>query len=286
MDGISVKGRFVDTKPEASLMWQPDLARSPSQLLPGLSGRIVYREPPPPPPPVRPITRAAIAGGIMVLGGMGVATTEVSTTTVARPPSSGGPSIHLRTGDTIPCVVTHIDEKGVTFKAPQTAATFVASEKIKSVELRTTSNMSGIDEAKHDRLLTLPRMQRDSPPTHLICSKSGDFLRGHIVEMDESRLKIEVRLKTRRFCATGSPKSFGSMRMNWGIRRRPRPKPPAARKKLCSDVELRRQSHDFCRGEVGCEIGLGNERCLGSMPGEIVGHRSIAFRQLHRTIGR
>src|SRR5262249_44411541 len=52
-------------------------------------------------------------------------------------------------------------------------------------------------EAKRDRLLTLPRMQRDSPPTHLICSKNGDFLRGRILEMDDSRLKVEVRLETR-----------------------------------------------------------------------------------------
>jgi thiol-disulfide isomerase/thioredoxin len=40
-------------------------------------------------------------------------------------------------------------------------------------------------------------MQKDSPPTHLICSKNGDFLRGRILEMDDSRLKVEVRLETR-----------------------------------------------------------------------------------------
>jgi thiol-disulfide isomerase/thioredoxin len=40
-------------------------------------------------------------------------------------------------------------------------------------------------------------MQRDAPPTHLICSVNGDFLRGRIVDMDANRLKVEVRLETR-----------------------------------------------------------------------------------------
>jgi thiol-disulfide isomerase/thioredoxin len=46
-------------------------------------------------------------------------------------------------------------------------------------------------------LLTLPRLQKDSPPTHLICSKNGDFLRGRILEMDDKVLRIEIRLETR-----------------------------------------------------------------------------------------
>jgi hypothetical protein len=112
-------------------------------------------------------------------------------------PSSGKRSMHLRTGDTIPCEVTRIDETGVTFKAPSTDATFVPSDKIKSVELVPTHDLPGLDEVKRDRLLTLPRMQRDAPPTHLIVSTTGDFLRGRIVEMDDATLKVEVRLESR-----------------------------------------------------------------------------------------
>jgi thiol-disulfide isomerase/thioredoxin len=113
-----------------------------------------------------------------------------------QPPPSGGPSLHLRSGDTIPCEVTRIDEKGVTFKTPLSDATFVAHEKIKSVEL-IAGDSPKLDETKRDRLLTLPRLQRDLPPTHLICSENGDFLRGRVLEMDEKHLKVEVRLETR-----------------------------------------------------------------------------------------
>lgn len=117
----------------------------------------------------------------------------------SKPPAPAGPrpAMHLRTGDTVPCEVTRIDEKGVTFQAPQTDATFVAHDKIKSLELIPTRNPPTLDETKRDRLLTLPRMQRDSPPTHLICSRNGDILRGRIVEMDANRLLVEVRLEAK-----------------------------------------------------------------------------------------
>jgi thiol-disulfide isomerase/thioredoxin len=105
--------------------------------------------------------------------------------------------MHLRSGDTIPCEVSRIDEKGVTFKTPISDASFIAHEKIKSVELIPTTNPPKLNKTKRERLLTLPRMQKDSPPTHLICSKNGDFLRGRIVDMDDKSLRVEVRLETR-----------------------------------------------------------------------------------------
>ena len=37
-------------------------------------------------------------------------------------------------------------------------------------------------------------MQKGNPPTHLIRSRDGDYLRGRILEMDESKLLVEVRL--------------------------------------------------------------------------------------------
>jgi thiol-disulfide isomerase/thioredoxin len=104
----------------------------------------------------------------------------------------------LRTGDTIPCEVTSIDEKGVTIKAETTDATFVPHDKVKAVELSAVKSLISIDKAKRERLLTLPRMQRDSPPTHLIRSVDGDYLRARIESLDASHLTAEVRLETKR----------------------------------------------------------------------------------------
>lgn len=44
-------------------------------------------------------------------------------------------SLHLRTGDVLPCEITSIDEAGVTFKSSISDSTFVAHDKIKIVEL-------------------------------------------------------------------------------------------------------------------------------------------------------
>jgi thiol-disulfide isomerase/thioredoxin len=54
-----------------------------------------------------------------------------------------------------------------------------------------------LSQIKRDRLLTLPRLQKENPPTHMIRSRNGDYLRGRILRMDDSKLLVEVRLDTR-----------------------------------------------------------------------------------------
>jgi peroxiredoxin len=106
-------------------------------------------------------------------------------------------ALYLMTGDTIPCEVTRIDQNGLTFKSPNSDSTFVPHEKIKAVELTLDGHGPvSLTRTKRDRLLTLPRLQKGNPPTHLIRSRDGDYLRGRIVEMDEKRLVMEVRLQT------------------------------------------------------------------------------------------
>jgi thiol-disulfide isomerase/thioredoxin len=204
MDGISLKGRLVDGSEKKGagplgaselgircLVWHPDLCLNASPLLPGASGRIVYRDPRPQPsvPQVQRAAPAARLGQVREVAAQSVRP--------AQPASAGRRSLHLRSGDTIPCRVTGINDKGLLFKSPLSDATFVAHEKIKSVELVATQDAPQLDEVKRERLLTLPRLQKGSPPTHLICSKNGDFLRGRVLEMDEKQLKVEVRLETR-----------------------------------------------------------------------------------------
>ena len=196
MDGLSLTGRLVGGGEPAAggLVWHPDVSRNPSPLRPGFSGRIVYRDPPAqgpsaatpqPPPPAQPGFFARILG------------TESPPPAPQSPPATGRRALHLRTGDVIPCEVTRIDERGVTFKSPQAAVTFVPHEKVKSVELVPTRDAPDLDETKRDRLLTLPRAQKGAPPTHLVCAKTGDFLRGRVVDMDDARLTVEVRLETK-----------------------------------------------------------------------------------------
>ncbi len=105
--------------------------------------------------------------------------------------------MYLKTGDTISCEIKRIDQRGVTIHSPRLDATFVPSDKLKAVELENRSRATRIDIAKRDRLLTLPRMEKEDPPTHLVRSTAGDYLRGRLVDMDDKTLTLEVRSETR-----------------------------------------------------------------------------------------
>ena len=102
----------------------------------------------------------------------------------------------------IPSIVTKIDENGVWFRSSLSASTFVSNEKVKAVELAPDpANGSPppvrLTRTKQERLLMLPRMQKTDPPTHLIRSKNGDYLRGRVTGMDDKTLKVEVRLESK-----------------------------------------------------------------------------------------
>jgi thiol-disulfide isomerase/thioredoxin len=193
-----IRGRLVDGRdePDAScLVWQPELSKTASPLRKGVSGQIVYRAPNPPAKPAkgansnrRPAQAKALDVGKLFQPGQGG----------GRQPRGLPHCLHLRSGDTIPCEVKGIDERGVTIETSLSEASFVSHEKVKAIELVKSSSSPKLAKAKRERLLTLPRMQRDSPPTQLICSRNGDVLRGRVLELGETELKVEVRLDERR----------------------------------------------------------------------------------------
>ena len=114
MQGVSLKGRLVadGQRPDANLAWHPEFARNSSPLLAGMSGRIVYREPPPPAPP--PNTTARRVRRMIVNG----AIVESAAEPPQKPRAAAQRSMHLRTGDTIPCEVTAHRRKGRHLQGP------------------------------------------------------------------------------------------------------------------------------------------------------------------------
>ncbi len=220
--GVRLTGKLVDAgeKPGSScLAWQPVSSETASPLVPGVSGHIIYKDPPPPAPPqqvtqqqqIMQIQRRQIqmqrvqaqekGAGAMALRFMN-AMAEPSTSPSVAGPGEERRSLYLRDGDVIPSVVTKIDENGVWFRSSLSASTFVSNEKVKMIELAPEPPNSGppsvrLTRIKRDRLLTLPRMQKTDPPTHLIRAKSGDYLRGRVTGMDDKTLKVEVRLEAK-----------------------------------------------------------------------------------------
>ncbi len=203
MEGVRLHG-FLDKGQEldkvGALVWKPVDGVSSSPARKGSSGKIIYRNPPPPKPKRQDPRRNARARGRRPAGFWGGVINKISgADPVDQRPGTGGSgrALHLRTGDAIPCTVSKIDEKGVTLRSSVTAATFVPHEKIKALELASAYSTIRFSPSKLKRLLTLPRMQRDNPPTHLIRSIKGDYLRGRIEYMDEQRLVVEVHLESK-----------------------------------------------------------------------------------------
>ena len=51
-----------------------------------------------------------------------------------------------------------------------------------------------VDETKRDLLLTIPRIRKDNPSSHILCAKNGDLLRGRLKLLDKNMVKFESRL--------------------------------------------------------------------------------------------
>jgi peroxiredoxin len=211
MEGLKLQGRLSDGRegPESScLAWQPMGSTNASALRAGTSGRVVYREPPPQPvltPQQIQQQQVIRQRQIMIQQQQAAMPQNIAQRTVRALSTNSEPpkakekrTLFLRTGDMIPCDVTRIDEEGVTFRTPLSESTFVSHDKVKAVELAAETAISvRLNKSKRERLLTLPRMQKDSPPTQLIRSKNGDFLRGRVIAMDDKKLQVEVRLENK-----------------------------------------------------------------------------------------
>ncbi len=195
LTGVLMPGK--ETPDASGLVWQPHASATASALVPGTAGRIVYREPSPPqrmvtPKPAQPVNRL-----VRPLPALFGPFNSDQRNAPANAPIRR--ALHLRTGDTIPCEVIAINAQGVTFKSETTEATLVPHDKMKAVELSNIQIYVSLDAAKRERLLTLPRMQRNNPPTHLIRFFNGDYLRAKIESMDEEFLTAEIRLESKQF---------------------------------------------------------------------------------------
>lgn len=103
--------------------------------------------------------------------------------------------LEFRTGDVVEGTVKAIDEKGVTFASENTVTTFVPHSNLESITLRPSRDAVNETPQKLERLMTVPRSMKADPPTHLLISTNGDYLRGRLVGLNESKTTFEVRLE-------------------------------------------------------------------------------------------
>jgi thiol-disulfide isomerase/thioredoxin len=197
--GVRLHGSLVDARVEkgSGLLFKPHHSENASPLALGVSGRLVYREPPPPKPAPQATARPAPQAPAMLGGAVRIGVRTLIGTRQPAPPRHQ-PSrycvLHLRCGDVITCQVRSINEEGLLLESASANTAFVPHDQIRAVELDANAPPVRIDKTKKERLLMLPRMQRDNPPTHLIRSLEGDYLRGRLLGMDDKQLQVEVQL--------------------------------------------------------------------------------------------
>ncbi|HEX4146595.1 MAG TPA: TlpA disulfide reductase family protein [Pirellulales bacterium] len=209
MAGTSMHGSLTPPSEGSPtcLAWQPVWSKTAAAFLPGASGQVIYREPQVANPQVPgqgfAVARAPVVqpppqqpGLLNRIFGVQRVPKNGQNETIEK--AAKYPSVlHLRSGDNIRCKVTKIDDRGVTMLTATADATFVPNEQVMALELVVESQAKVISKTKQERLLMTPRMQRASPPTHLIRSASGDYLRGRLVAMDDLQLEMEIRLESK-----------------------------------------------------------------------------------------
>ena len=104
------------------------------------------------------------------------------------------PGLVFRSGDRIDGEVEKIDERGVYFKSSMTQKGFSTHDQMQSIVLANSFRSPQLSEEKLSRLLTVPRSNRNDPPTHLLIATNGDYLRGRLIRVEEENATMEVRL--------------------------------------------------------------------------------------------
>ncbi|MEM8668916.1 MAG: TlpA disulfide reductase family protein [Planctomycetota bacterium] len=197
---IASRAEIQNRSTSLGLRWHPYGAKASSALTKSASGRIVYRE------------SASRRNDTMTAQAMemqqqrlqrqrrGLNFGELFLRRIdnagATEPEKDAHVIHTRLGDAIACRVESINESGVQVSTALSNNQWIPHTQIKAIELAAHSPPPELDTDKRDRLLTIPRLQKMLPPTHLLCSYNGDFLRCRLLEMDVHRVLVEVRSKT------------------------------------------------------------------------------------------
>jgi len=188
MDETELRGRLSfegEGKGSTALVWQPSRSRNTSSLNENASGLIVFREASAKAQDRKdetPVTKPNDT--LLFLGGKKKADNSVSG------------QLAFENGDVIDGKIVQIDDQGVTFESKQTTCRFASHEQIQSISLAPLSSKSALSSDLMKRLTTVPRIQKDHAPTHLLISISGDYMRGRLQSLNHGEIEMVVRNNT------------------------------------------------------------------------------------------
>jgi thiol-disulfide isomerase/thioredoxin len=120
-------------------------------------------------------------------------------TEVSRALKPEDPSLFLVSGDCFPATVLSGDQESVRFQSSMFQVNQIPSQSVRGIRIVEFNGTDAIDRQTKSRLLTLPRMQRKNPPTHVVIARDGDVVRGQLLSFDRDELLLEVRGEERKF---------------------------------------------------------------------------------------
>ena len=104
---------------------------------------------------------------------------------------SGPANVHLVTGESFACAVLDADRQTVRVGRGDRGELTIPTDSIRALELSLAGGRA-ILKQKLARLLTVPRLQQASPPTHVVRMTGGDYLRGRLVGIDSEVVRFDV----------------------------------------------------------------------------------------------
>ncbi len=200
-DETRVAGRFIDTKEPNRPLWFQPVGATAAAMGDRFAGRYLGAQSLDgdrdsqgllrltPPKPVRPPQRQP--RGMMDL--LSRAFLRQGGTSL---PKMAGQIVYLRDGDAFQARVTAITESEVGIDSAWTAAKRLPATAVATMQLASQDSIANLDEVLKQRLLTVPRQQRKTPPTDLVIARNGDLLRCKVIAMDDQTLRVESRLET------------------------------------------------------------------------------------------
>jgi exosome complex RNA-binding protein Csl4 len=105
---------------------------------------------------------------------------------------AGPATVHLRWGDAFPATVVTADGNSVAVRVAGNNEVTIATEYVRAIDFQTASGRP-IQKQKMDRLLTIPRMQKTDPPTHLLRLTAGDYVRGRLLALDQEMVRLQIQ---------------------------------------------------------------------------------------------
>lgn len=189
---IQLEGVLVAGVNESVLGWLPAVAKEPVGIIVTDDARLDFRG--------RARRQQAISDSkavqqLQVVNGFGMGEEQKPVEPPFELRQLMVPSITLRNGDAFAAQLQAVNEEGISFKSDKLETGSLNNEAVQSIELRKLRSSKIPSAKKVERLLTVPRSSKNDPPTHVLISIEGDFLRGRLVAINAEFATMEIRLE-------------------------------------------------------------------------------------------